>query len=414
MSPGTGELWLVTHRDPLLWHGGGPTYVRAWAMAARECGLDPRIVTLGPPGESSSSDYGTVHRVTSPIGRYSSQTLPVNAPVLGRAVAKILGERPGHHVVHGFSGWPLLSSRQVHKLRRRGAHITRVQTAWTTVRHEQEAKFDSTTTAGPLRRRAVAERAWNLALTSRMQGRIMRTSDQIWINYRATGQILADEWGPDLPLRLVPYLPESAFTDDPGPAHLPPDIADLAAPEVPLIMTMSRHVARKGLDVLLHALALLRDRGLQFRACLPSTGRLLDAHRQLARDLGLAQWVRFPGLVDDPRAYIRAGDIFVLPSLEEGCGSVAVLEALQAAVPVVASDVDGMNEDLTDGVDGMLVASGDVAELTARLESLIRDPQLRARLGAAGQETFQRRFSRQVVVPQIGRLYEELGLRPNS
>lgn len=411
MSHQAGELLLVTHRDPALWHGGGPTYVRAWAQAAVESGYHPHILTLGPRSESEPSEFGMIHRVRSPIGRYSSQTLAVNSPVLGLAAARLLAQHPGHHVVHGFSGWPLMPTAARRRLHANGSLITRVQTAWTTLRHEQGAKFDSDTTSGAFRRAALAERGWNLAVNSRVQGRVFRTSDVVLVNYRSTARIVTDEWGTDLPVRLVPYLPESAFDDDPSGGEPPPELTQV--PGVPLIMTMSRHVARKGLDVLLRALALLRDRGVEFRACLPSTGRLLETHRQLARDLDLAHLIQFPGLVADPRAYIRAGDIFVLPSYEEGCGSVSVLEAMQAARPVVASDIDGMSEDLTDGSDGLLVAPGDVRALAERLARLVSDPALRRDLGAAARQTFERRFSRNVVVPQVARLYAELGLPPS-
>ena len=126
---------------------------------------------------------------------------------------------------------------------------------------------------------------------------------------------------------------------------------------------------RKGVDVLIRALARVRDDGHDFRAALVGTGHLLEAHRELVRELGLADRVVLPGRVPTVGAYLRHADIFSLPSLAEGSGSMSVLEALQYGVPVVSSAVDGMIEDLTDDVDSLLVETGSVEDLHRRADA---------------------------------------------
>jgi glycosyltransferase involved in cell wall biosynthesis len=101
----------------------------------------------------------------------------------------------------------------------------------------------------------------------------------------------------------------------------------------------------------------------------------------------------------------------VLSTRAEQSGSVAVLEALQRGLPIVATGVDGLLEDLTDGVDALLVPPENVAALAAALRRLLDDATLRQRLGAAARRTFERRFSSAAFAGDLRRLYSDLGLR---
>jgi glycosyltransferase involved in cell wall biosynthesis len=159
-------------------------------------------------------------------------------------------------------------------------------------------------------------------------------------------------------------------------------------------------------------LASLRARGTLFRACLVGGGALLPDHRRLARQLGLADTVEIPGFVPDSFAHLRRADIFVLPSLEEGSGSLALLEALQAGTPVVASAVDGIPEDVIDGESALLVKPEDAEALATALARLLGDAGLRRRLARAGQETFRRRFSAAAFAGALREAYAELGVTP--
>ena len=87
----------------------------------------------------------------------------------------------------------------------------------------------------------------------------------------------------------------------------------------------------EGIDILLHALAQLRRRGARFHACLVGGGSLLALHRRLVARLRLDDVATVVGPVPDSYPYLAGADVFVLPSLEEGGGSLSLLEALQAA-----------------------------------------------------------------------------------
>jgi glycosyltransferase involved in cell wall biosynthesis len=113
---------------------------------------------------------------------------------------------------------------------------------------------------------------------------------------------------------------------------------------------------------------------------------------------------RFLGHQEDVAACLTAGDIFVLPSRSEAFPN-AVLEAMAAGLPVVASDVGGVSELIDDNSTGLLVPAGDPVALANRLLRLMAEPALAARLGAAARAVAETRYSFERMVAAFDSLY---------
>ena len=192
----------------------------------------------------------------------------------------------------------------------------------------------------------------------------------------------------------------------------PEAIAALQPLDAPLVVSVSRHDPRKGIDVLIRALAELRARGVRFRACLVSGGPLFATSRRLVEKLGLADATVLTSWVADPYPYVARADVFALPSLQEGSGSVSLLEALQAGAAVIASNVDGIPEDVKDGDSALLVEAGDVSALSQALGRLVTDAALRRRLQRRARETFDEKFSAEILVSALRATYTDLGFTP--
>ncbi len=235
--------------------------------------------------------------------------------------------------------------------------------------------------------------------------------DLLLVNYDSVRAILAAEHALRVPVRRFPYAPLSAFADRAPAARralAPAAVAPLRPAGAPLIVAVSRQDPRKGIDRLVRALGALHADGVPFRACLVGTGRLLAAHRALADRLGLAPSTALPGRVEDAFAVLRQADVFVLPSLEEGSGSLALIEAMQAGCAIVATRVDGIPEDVDDGENGVLADPDDPLALRDALARVLGDAALRARLAAAARATFERRFAAPALVSAVRALYTEL------
>lgn len=137
-------------------------------------------------------------------------------------------------------------------------------------------------------------------------------------------------------------------------------------------------------------------------------GSEADALRAQARALGptVAGRIVFTGRRDDVSAVTADLTVAVLPSLREAQG-ISLLEAMARRVPVVASDVGGIPEVVTDGVDGLLVPAGNAAALAEAIVRLLRDAALARRLGEAGRRTVEERFSIDAQVRRIQAVYDE-------
>jgi glycosyltransferase involved in cell wall biosynthesis len=187
--------------------------------------------------------------------------------------------------------------------------------------------------------------------------------------------------------------------------------AQWATSQEPVFVALSSLVPFKGLHHLVRAVAELHRRGVPARFALAGTG-VGDAYegwlQRLPAKLGVADRVAFLGYVPDAPALLAGADALVLPSVDreridmngvsvEALGNEglprAVLEAMAAGLPVVASDVAGVREQIDTGDTGIVVPPGDAAALADALGDLARDPALRVRLGAAARTVVAERFS---------------------
>jgi L-malate glycosyltransferase len=171
------------------------------------------------------------------------------------------------------------------------------------------------------------------------------------------------------------------------------DLRAAPAPEEarPLdVVTVAHLIPHKGVDHLVRALALARG---EHRLTVVGDGPQLEPLRVLARELGVAERVAFPGLRDDVHALLQRCDAFVHPAVWEEAFGLTIAEAMAAGRAVVASRTGGIPEVVEDGVSGLLVPPGDPEELARALDLLADRPELRRQLGANARERAQRRFS---------------------
>ncbi len=135
-------------------------------------------------------------------------------------------------------------------------------------------------------------------------------------------------------------------------------------------------------------------------------GHLRAQLEQQARELGIADSVRFLGMRDDPEVFYREADLVVLTSKNEGT-PLTILEAMAAGVPVLATAVGGVPDLLGDD-HGVTVPPGDVQAFVAALSCLAGDAALRQRLAAAGRAFVRERYGKERLIRDVRALYERL------
>lgn len=182
--------------------------------------------------------------------------------------------------------------------------------------------------------------------------------------------------------------------------------AEFAVPDdACVIAAVGQLIPRKGHRYLLQSVADLRHRYPQLRLVVFGEGYLNNQLRAQAASLGLGDIVQFAGFREDLDDFMGCVDILAHPALAEGLG-VATLKAAAAAVPVVGFAAGGLPEAVLDGETGTLVAPEDTAALSGALAALIDDPELRRRMGAAGQRRMQKEFSIATMADKHVNLYE--------
>lgn len=172
---------------------------------------------------------------------------------------------------------------------------------------------------------------------------------------------------------------------------------------IPIILVLSALDDDKGIDTLLKALSLVSGAWLW----IAGDGELRGDLERLAGKFGVADRVRFLGWRADRGALLRAADLVVIPARDEPFG-MAMIEAWQTGVPLVAAASPGPVAHVKDGVNGLLVPIDDASALAVAIRKGIEDKALRQSLIAGGQQTYEAAFTQRHAVEAYLDLYRML------
>ena len=175
--------------------------------------------------------------------------------------------------------------------------------------------------------------------------------------------------------------------------------------------SMDEAHSHKGVDVLIKAIAQVREVIPSIQLVAVGGGGGVRKYQQLAKELGVANIIDFTGFISDsdlPK-YYAGSDVFVLPSLttSEGFGMV-LIEASACGTPVIGSNVGGISQALEDGQDGMLVRANNLQELSHAISTILSNPKLALHLGAHGQRKVKASFPWSLQVSKTARIVKEL------
>ncbi len=212
---------------------------------------------------------------------------------------------------------------------------------------------------------------------------------------------------PDVVIRLSERLPEDGKRLQAKQELIVPNaIPDLEHPlagrrsaKIPTILFVGVVRRSKGVEVLLRAAGELKGKDLGFRLEIvgePSSAVFVQEMQELVEEEGLDEVVHWRGLLidaDKDDAYAKT-DIFCFPSFfESETTPIVLMEAMRAGLPIVSTTWRGIPDIVEDGVTGFLTPIEDPGSVARGLERLIIDPALRRRMGTAGRDAFEARFT---------------------
>lgn len=176
-----------------------------------------------------------------------------------------------------------------------------------------------------------------------------------------------------------------------------------------LVGVVARFTEQKGHTYLLDAMPeIIRKAPSPVQFVFLGDGPLKASLQAKAESLGVNRVIHYPGFVDNVAEWLAAFDLFVLPSLYEGLPN-ALLEAMAASNPVVATAVDGSVEAVVEGETGYLVPSRDPEKLRDRILLCIRNPEIMRQMGTNGRKRVEDHFSLEKQVGAFHELYQKLG-----
>ena len=244
--------------------------------------------------------------------------------------------------------------------------------------------------------------------------RVQRDAAALLANSKNTAHLLAQALGVPRPIDVVyPGVDTDRFR--PGVAGAQ-DLRRrlLVGPEL-LLLTVGRLERRKGHDLVLQALAHVKNGPVRFRYVVVGTGPEEERLVRMAGELGVQDRVNFEGKVPtaDLPAYYAAADLFVHPNrIEaddfEGFG-IVFLEAAAAGLAVIGGATGGAPEAVAHAATGWLVSGTSVDELSHVLVELGRSPERRRAMGEAGRLRAQREFSWDRAAEQVRAIHERAG-----
>jgi glycosyltransferase involved in cell wall biosynthesis len=217
--------------------------------------------------------------------------------------------------------------------------------------------------------------------------RLMIPDEKTSVIYRALPQNRLDPPQPERTERLQAELGLSQFS--------------------PVLLNLGRLVPQKGQVYLIEAMGIVVQHFPQARLLMVGDGGLKSDLEKLSNHLGLEKHVTFSGQRDDVRELLEVADIFVFPSLFEGCPN-ALLEAMAAGKPCIGSRIRPIEEVMEDGVTGILVPAlspQKMAEAIIKLASSSREEA--AQMGERAKAWARQQFTVRVAVEKLGELYQK-------
>ena len=189
--------------------------------------------------------------------------------------------------------------------------------------------------------------------------------------------------------------------------------------EPPVVLSVGRLVEKKGYETLLHAAAMVRDRGHAFQLRIAGEGAEWPRLQRLVHELRLEERVAFLGPLSESEVELEymSANIFALACREldngdrDGIPNV-LLEAMAHGLAIVSTAAAGVAEAVVDGESALLAAQRDVVGFAGKLERVLVDPQLRERLATRARQRVAERFDREATLPGVLAALAEAALIP--
>jgi len=174
------------------------------------------------------------------------------------------------------------------------------------------------------------------------------------------------------------------------------------------VLFVGRLTKAKGVDILIKAIKILKEKyQKEIKAAIVGKGYLEGELKELVMELGIGKEVEFLGVRKDIEKLMKSTKLFVLPSRWEGL-PLTILEAMSSGVGIIATQVGGIPEVIQNGKEGILISSEDPTALSGAITGLLKDRELRVKLGINAYKKVKEKYSIEVYTKNILEFYKSL------
>ena len=174
------------------------------------------------------------------------------------------------------------------------------------------------------------------------------------------------------------------------------------------LIIVCRQDPRKGINFLLHAFKQVRQKEKNLKLIVVGSGTMLEPNKALSQKLGIEKDVVFTGFVADFEPLLKKASIFVFPAIEEGSGSLSVLEAMKFGKAMIVTDCDGIPEDIINNESGLIVPKMDSQALAEAIIKLTNNTKLTQILGKNAKKRYEEKYSLEFMKRDTKKILQEV------
>lgn len=389
-------IFIISGKSPLRDSGGYPAYSRTLAITLTSLGYSVHTLAIGEADTVKKTEYGEVRLLTTklirlfPLLRHLALAgLPYYSIIFAREIQRIIKEKKiKAFILWGMGPWAfpavLLKLFVPRKIKR-----TIIVSYFTSTRHEMKGALD----AIRIKDYGVFPKIrYFLVYTVVAQvfqffeQLTLNYSDLVVIHYQSSKKIIQKYFRvPDKKIHLFPWYTE-IFKRKGATSSLKQSYSH------PLIISICRQDPRKGLNFLIRAVKILSKEIPDINCLIIGTGSFLKLNQKLIKKLGVEKNITMPGFISDIKPVLKEADIAVIIPTAQGSSALTVLEAMSFGKAIVGSNCDGIPEDIVHNSTGLIIKRADEEALAKALRKLIKNPQLRDKLGKNAYLAYKNRF----------------------
>lgn len=388
-------IFIISGKSPLGDPGGYPAYSHTLSHALFSIGHPVFTLAVGKEQSIEKGKFAEIHTLRSGLLRFipvikhlALAGLPYYSILFAREIVQIIKQKKiQYFILWGMGPWTF-TGLVLRFFLPRDTKMIIFSSYFTSTRHEMKGALDAIRIKDygilpKIRYFIVYE------LVARFfhifEKLALDTSDVVIIHYESSRKIIQRYFGvPNKKIQKFPWYSEIFKRHG----------KNMTAKQFrhPLIVSICRQDPRKGINFIIRAIEILSRKFTNIRCEIVGTGSFLNLNIELVKRLRLSKYINFPGFVGDINPLLSEADIAIIVPLAQGSSALTVSEAMSHGKAIVGSNCDGIPEDITNNVSGLIVKKGDEVSLANALAKLIKNPSLRKKLGKNAYTKHKNRF----------------------